>query len=189
MICSCSGFGATASSVSSVACVSLTGSMDPLSTNSRDDQQSTCDRGTNWSDLKRRGTGSITRQMRRFRFRLESVRSLRVHAESSARTLLAHEIAVGTVRAAELERAEAALTSARCGDPGTQTGPALAARQVFVERREREQRAATLAVQAQQQIVADRSGDLTVAAAERAALDRLRERRRDAHRREAGRAE
>jgi flagellar FliJ protein len=127
--------------------------------------------------------------MRRFRFRLESVRSLRTHAESTARTVLAHEIAVGATRAEELQRADAALASARAAETGARTGPSLAARQAFLERCERERRAAALALQAQEQVVAARSADLTAAAAERAALDRLRERRQDAHRRDAGRAE
>jgi len=127
--------------------------------------------------------------MRRFRFRLESIRSLRAHSESTARTVLAREIAVGATRAAELERADAALASARGGETGAQTAASFAARQAFRERREREREAAALALQMQQQVVADRSADLTVAAAERAALDRLRERKQDIHRRDAARTE
>jgi flagellar export protein FliJ len=127
--------------------------------------------------------------MRRFRFRLESVRSLRVHAESTAQSQLAYEIAVGASRAEELERADAALRSARAGESGPQTGPGLAARQAFMERRERERQAALAAAQAQAQIVASRSAELASAAAERAALDKLRDRKHEAHRRDAARLE
>jgi flagellar export protein FliJ len=127
--------------------------------------------------------------MRRFRFRLESIRSLRAHSESAARTVLAREIAVGATRAAELEQADAALASARGGETAARTAASLAARQTFLERRERERNAAATALQAQQQVVADRSADLATAAAERAALDRLRERKQDLHRRDAARAE
>jgi len=127
--------------------------------------------------------------MRRFRFRLESIRSLRAHSENAARTVLAQEIAVGATRAAELEQADAALTSARGGESGAGTAASLAARQAFLERRERERDAAALALRAQEQVVADRSADLVTAAAERAALDRLRERKQDLHRRDAARAE
>jgi len=127
--------------------------------------------------------------MRRFRFRLESIRSLRAHSENAARTVLAQEIAVGATRAAELADADAALASARSGETGAQTAASLAARQAFLERRERERDAAAVALRSQEQVVADRSADLVAAAAKRATLDRLRERKQDLHRRDAERAE
>src|SRR5439155_2488429 len=83
---------------------------------------------------------------------------------------------------------DAALESARAGT-GSQTGPGLAARQAFLERRERERQAAAAAAQMQEQIVATRSAELTSKAADRAALDKLRDRKQEAHRRDAARVQ
>jgi flagellar FliJ protein len=126
--------------------------------------------------------------MRRFRFRLESVRALKAHAETAAQTALAHELAVGAERTAALARADAALRSAQAATPPS-SGQGLAARQAFVERRERERESAGIAVRAQEEVVAVRSDELTSATVERAALDKLRERRQAEHKLSTARIE
>jgi len=126
--------------------------------------------------------------MRRFHFRLEGVRSLRAHAETAAQTALARELALGAACEAELERADAALRSAQIAETPS-SGEALAARQAFVERRERERESAGIAVRVQQEVVSARSDDLLSATVERVALDKLRERHETRHRLSNARAE
>jgi flagellar export protein FliJ len=130
--------------------------------------------------------------MRPFSFPLEQVRSLRSHVESAAKAALARELAAGAEREADLRRADEALTSARgCGQGEGQSlsGADLAARQLFVERRERERATAEMAARAHEEVVAERVAELESAAVARAALDRLRERKLAAHARELARVE
>jgi flagellar biosynthesis chaperone FliJ len=126
--------------------------------------------------------------MRRFRFRLESVRSLREHDETAAQAALARELAVGRERAKELAEADAALASAR-GATIDLTAAGLAAQQAYVERRERERRVAALAAAAQEDVVTGCADELRAATAQRAALDRLRDRKLASHRLESARAD
>lgn len=130
--------------------------------------------------------------MRPFSFPLEQVRSLRSHLETVAKAALARELATGAEREAELRRADEALASARdCAQADGQplSGAHLAARQLFLERRERERAAADMAARAHDEVVAERKAELESAATARVVLDRLRDRRLAAHTRELARAE
>jgi flagellar export protein FliJ len=130
--------------------------------------------------------------MRPFSFPLEQVRSLRSHVETAAKAALARELATGAEREAELRRADEALASARdCAQPTGQpaSGADLSARQLFLERRERERTAAELAARTHEEVVAERVAELESAASARAALDRLRDRKLAAHTREVARVE
>jgi flagellar FliJ protein len=131
--------------------------------------------------------------MRRFKFQLESVRTLREQSQKQAEQELARELALREKRAAELTAAEQRVESA-CESVAAQPGQLvagsdLAARQAYVERTERE-RAGARAVLAQQdgQVALGRKR-LEVAARDREILERLKERRRAEHAREAARAE
>jgi flagellar biosynthesis chaperone FliJ len=117
--------------------------------------------------------------MKAFRFRLETVRGLRKQAERSARLELAHALARREDSAAaahaageRLAAAQADLAAAASVDAG-----ALASRQAFVERLERERADARAGLAAQEQIV---SGE---------AVDRLEERQRSRHAQAVARAE
>jgi flagellar export protein FliJ len=130
--------------------------------------------------------------VRSFSFRLERVRSLRAQSEAAAREALARELATGAEREDELRRADEALAEAVAhgnGEDGPLSGGELLAREAFIERRRREQLAAQRAAAAQELIVSDRQARLEVAAGERAALDRLRERALAEHVREELRTE
>src|SRR5919199_6334838 len=109
--------------------------------------------------------------LRRFSFPLEQVRSLRSHLEAAAKAALAHELAKQAEREAELREADEAVASARGGtaEGHVVTGQALAARQLFLERCERQRAAAELAAIEHEQVVADRMSALQTAAAAREA--------------------
>jgi flagellar export protein FliJ len=130
--------------------------------------------------------------VRPFSFRLESLRGLRQHAESQALEALAREIAAKDACQADLARADSALASARAATgevQGPLSGADLAARQAYLERREQEQNAAKLVADAQDRRLADQRGAYEAAAVERAALDKLKDRRHAAHQRENRRAD
>jgi flagellar export protein FliJ len=129
--------------------------------------------------------------LRPFTFPLHQVYSLRAHVESVAKAALARELAAGAEREAELQRADQALASAQEAVKAewALSGADLAARQLFLERRERERAAAELAAKAHGEVVAERTKELETAAAERAALDKLKDRYRAAHARKEARAE
>jgi flagellar export protein FliJ len=130
--------------------------------------------------------------VRSFSFRLERVRSLRAQSEAAAREALARELATSAEREDELRRAQEALADAVAlgnGEDGPLSGGELLAREAFIARRRREQLAAQRAAEVQEQIVSDRQARLEVAAAERTAFDRLRERALAEHTRDELRAE
>jgi flagellar FliJ protein len=131
--------------------------------------------------------------MRRFRFQLESVRTLREQSQKQAEQELARELALREQRAAELTAADQRVESARdsvAARPGElMDGSSLAASQAYVERTERE-RAGARAVLAQQdgQVAMGRKR-LLAAARDREILERLKERRRVEHARQVARSE
>src|SRR5581483_5154387 len=110
-----------------------------------------------------------------------------------AREELARELSLSALRHAELTDAEARLESARAAGalhPGTvAAGEELAARQAFVERRERELRAVSIEVDLQEDEVERRRLRLEQAAQERESIERLRRRAAARHERELARLE
>ncbi len=128
--------------------------------------------------------------MKRFTFRLESVRTLREQAEEQAQLRLARELAA---EAAERERlvgaAERLERARRRAAEGGATGDELAALQRYVERCERDVVAAGAMLAVRSQAVEAARAALTGAAQEREALERLRERQRAGHVREQRRVE
>jgi len=129
--------------------------------------------------------------LRRFSFPLEQVRSLRSHKEAAAKAALARELTLQAEHEAELREADEAVASARggTGEDRVLTGAELWARQAFLERCERERAAAEQAAIEHEQVVAARVSALHTAAAEREALDRLKEQHAATHAREVARAE
>jgi hypothetical protein len=105
--------------------------------------------------------------LRPFSFPLEQVRSLRAHVEAAAKAALAQELAAKAERQAELRDADEAVASARGGTISGRplTGAELAARQAFLERRERERAAAEVAARAREQLVLGRIAQLVGPAA------------------------
>jgi len=146
------------------------------------------DRGLNGG-----GRRSITAGVKRFSFKLETVRALREQVEQVAREELARELSLSALRRAELTDAEARLDSARTAGallPGAVAGGGeLVARQAFVERRERELRAVSIEADLQEDEVERRRVRLEQAAQERESIERLRRREAVRHERELARAE
>jgi flagellar FliJ protein len=124
-----------------------------------------------------------------FTFRLERVRSLRSQAEAAAREELAQQLALRLRGEAMLTQAAAAAAGARRAGlhavqrPGA-SGADFVAAQAFLERRERERREAALELDRHDAEVQARREALTEASREREVIDRLKERHRQAHRRE-----
>jgi flagellar FliJ protein len=129
-----------------------------------------------------------------FKFGLERVREVRVHAERAAQEVLAASLTQRSAQQAALTAAESSLVTARrtagAGVPGAPlTGATLIAGQAWVQRLERRhEQAVHASVRAEAQVGDDRVKVLE-AARRREALDRLRERRRAEHALAAGRAE
>jgi flagellar FliJ protein len=129
-----------------------------------------------------------------FTFRLERVRSLRERAEERAQEELARELQLRLRGEALLERATHAASAARDTGRGAvlrpgASGADLLAAQAFIERAERDRRAAETDLDRQEAQVEARRQALTAAARERQTIDRLKERRRADHEREAARRE
>lgn len=130
-----------------------------------------------------------------FRFRLERVRAVRERSETLAKQELARAVSRLTSTQADLRAAEADVEHARVeqrtvvSKSGAVAGSDLLARQAFLERVERERRAQQLELARREGEVADRDAKLTTAASEHEMLNRLRERRRGEHEREAARRE
>jgi flagellar export protein FliJ len=125
--------------------------------------------------------------MKRFAFRLESLRALREQAEEQARTVLERELAVEALRVSSVDAAAGRLSQAAAagGDCGLQ----LVGRQAYLERCERELGTAELHLEQTRADVAVRRQALNEAARERKTLERLRERQELAHEFEERRAE
>lgn len=129
--------------------------------------------------------------MRRFSFRLESVRRLREDAQTTALVSLARELQQHAGREEQFLHAEHALGAARqaVASDTVVTGRDLAYRQAYLERRERERLAARLQLEAGERELAARRAEWEQAAAEVGALDKLREKQLEAHRRKVARSE
>ena len=127
-----------------------------------------------------------------FKFRLERVLDMRERAEDEAKEALAAAMAERDRWAGRLAAAAAQLESARTGHAGTSSGVSIGemlAHQAFVERAERELRAAELDLSRRDAEVDARRAALQEAARERQVLVKLRDKQADAHRREADRLE
>ena len=128
-----------------------------------------------------------------FRFRLERVRALRERHEDAAKQAFAgammdharSEQAVAEA-ADRIDRARQAQLHAAAAPT---TAMELLAHQAFLERSERAHRASQEDLGRQQRVVEQRRTELTQAARDRQALERLKENRRRDHERELARQE
>src|SRR4051812_44384164 len=126
--------------------------------------------------------------MKRFSFRLESVRALREQAEEQAKAELGRELALEAEGVAKVAAAADRLAeAAAAGSEGSGSG--FAARQAYVERCERLVAAAELELALTRNRVEERRRALTEASREREMLERLRTKHLDAHTAETRRAE
>jgi flagellar export protein FliJ len=130
-----------------------------------------------------------------FRFRLERVRAVRERTEKLAQRELADAISRHTSTVAELRTADADLEHARAeqrtvaGQPRMVDATELVAGQAFLERVEAQRRMRARELEQREAEVAERDAELATAASEHEMLNRLRERRRGEHVREADRRE
>jgi flagellar export protein FliJ len=130
-----------------------------------------------------------------FRFRLERVRAVRETKETLAKQDLARSISRLSSTQEELRGAEAQLEHARdeqrsaASQSGTVAGGELQARQAFLERAEQRRTHRAVELQRSEAEVADRNAKLVTAAGEHEMLNRLKNRRRVEHDREAARIE
>ena len=130
---------------------------------------------------------------RPFHFRLERVRELREHAEDQAREELASSMAVRMKGEAMLRTAaqdvDAAQDARRRTAAADLSGAELLALQAYLERTERQRESAALELDRRQAEVDARRQALTVRSQERQVLERLKDRRREDHKREMERRE
>lgn len=150
------------------------------------------------STLKRRRPRPITSAVSTgssFRFRLERVRALRERRTDAARQELARALgSLGDSRArlrdadAELQRA---LAAQRCSGAAARAIDArqLHAHQAYAERIEAQRSARREELVRREAAVSERTDELARAARSQHTLERLKERRRAEHEREAGRRE
>src|SRR5215212_4217001 len=128
---------------------------------------------------------------RPFQFRLVRVRELRAHAEDQAREELASSLAVRMKGEAMLRAAAddvgAAHDARRQSSVADLSGGELLALQAYLERTERQRESAALELDRRDAEVDARRQALTVRSQERQVLERLKDRRRDDHRRESER--
>jgi flagellar protein FliJ len=130
---------------------------------------------------------------RPFTFKLERVRALRERKEELAKEELAASLALRLRGEAMLQTAAESVEQAR-GVQRAATGAPMAAcdlqaAQAYLERTERERQSAELDLDRRDAEVDARRSALQDAAREREVLERLKERRRGEHRREADRRE
>ncbi len=130
-----------------------------------------------------------------FRFRLERIRALRQRKEGLARLELARALSERAGSEDRLRRVEADLERAHTDQRHAVTGgqdptaAELLARQAFVEHVEAQRMMGMRDLERHDADVAARGVQLGRAAREREILERLKERRRAEHEREAGRRE
>jgi len=130
-----------------------------------------------------------------FRFRLERVRALRERREDLARQELAKAMtrlagSQDRLRAVE-DRLEQLRTEQRAatGTTGAVSAAELRARQAYVEHVEAQRAGGAHELSRHEAAVAERGSELGLAARERQTLERLRDRQRTEHEREANRRE
>jgi flagellar export protein FliJ len=130
-----------------------------------------------------------------FRFRLERVRVVRERKEKLAQRDLVDAMSRRSSTVAELRTADADLEHARAeqrsavSSANALSGDDLIARQAFLERVEAQRRLRAYELEQCEVEVAERDAALTTAASEHEMLNRLRERYRGEHDREAARRE
>jgi flagellar FliJ protein len=128
-----------------------------------------------------------------FRFRLERVRELREHREDEAKLELASALADHFRAEEQVQVAEQRIEHARLAQldatRSQRTGTDLLAHQAYLERTESDHRASRHDLNQREIEVDDRRDALSLAARERQALERLKERRRAEYQREADRVE
>ena len=130
-----------------------------------------------------------------FRFRLERVRAIRERKERLAQQELAEAISRRSSTEAELRAADLRLEHAReqqrsvAGEPQAVRATDLLARQSFLERVEAQRGLRARELAQREAEVADRGTELTIAAREHEMLNRLSNRQRGEHDREAARRE
>lgn len=130
-----------------------------------------------------------------FRFRLERVRVVRERKEKLAQRELADAISRHSGTVAELRTADAHLEHAReqqrtiATEADAVSATELLGRQAFLERVEAQRQLRVGEVKQREAEVAARDAELTTAAGEHEMLNRLRERHRGEHIREADRRE
>jgi flagellar FliJ protein len=128
-----------------------------------------------------------------FRFRLERVRALRERREDTAKQALAEALQARERCLLELRGAEDRLAQARAAQLALSTAAStvtdLISHQAFLERAERDIVASHHNLDRHDREVERRRQDLSVAARERQALERLKEARRAEHEAELARIE
>lgn len=130
-----------------------------------------------------------------FRFRLERVRAVRERKEKLAKQELAKAISRRSSTEAELRGAERHLAQAHseqravAGESATMSATELLVRQAFLERIEAQRGLHESELREREADVANRDAELTAAAGEHEMLNRLRDRHRGEHDREAARRE
>jgi flagellar protein FliJ len=128
-----------------------------------------------------------------FRFRLERVRALRERAEDEAKEAFAGAMLERVRSEQEMEDAAKRVTQAREAQLDATAAPIsateLLARQAYLERSERAHQASRDDLTRRDQVVEERREELTEAARDRQALERLKENRRDEFVREQARLE
>jgi flagellar FliJ protein len=151
------------------------------------DQQHLRSKERSWDADKQAVTGTS------FRFRLERVRAVRERKEQLAQQELARSITRLSSSQAELDSAEAQLRGAqdeqRSQPQSTLGAVELQGRQAFLERVEARRTRQAIDLERSEADVAARNAALVRAAGEHEMLNRLRERRRAEHEREAALAE
>jgi flagellar export protein FliJ len=130
-----------------------------------------------------------------FRFRLERVRAVRERKEKLAQRELADAISRHSSTVADLRTADAHVEHARtqqravAAQSEAVSATDLLARQAFLERVEAQRRLHARELEQREVEVAARDAELATAASEHEMLNRLSERRRGEHDREAARRE
>jgi len=128
-----------------------------------------------------------------FRFRLERVRALRERAEDEAKEAFAGAMMDRLRSEQEMENAADRVAQAREAQLDATAAPIsaidLMARQAYLERSERAHQASQDDLNRRDQVLEQRREELTEAARERQALERLKENRRIEFQREQARIE
>jgi len=130
-----------------------------------------------------------------FRFRLERVRAVRERKEKLAQSELAAALSRRSSSVAELRSADASLEHALeeqriiATEHESVSATDLLARQAFLERTESQRRLRANELEQRELEVSERDAELAQAASEHEMLNRLRERHRGEHDREAARRE
>jgi len=129
-----------------------------------------------------------------FRFGLERVREIRAHDEDQAKERFAQSLnerlrGEAVLRAAEDRLREAQRPVVPESFGGSVSGSSLVARQAWVDRLQRSREDAAVRLQGLDVALEHSRATLTDASRAREVLDQLKERQRDAHRRECERRE